>query len=119
MPDEPTTNAAPVPIRPHTAGEPSAPPPEFVVRRLQASLRATEMYVRIMIDRIELARISDLVRLDGAPTDALVQLTAISDALQSGANRTLGHLDPRLARKMAAVADLARRSASGRDHHPD
>jgi hypothetical protein len=109
MPDEPTTNAAPVPIRPHAAREPVAPP-EPVVQRLQASLRATEMYVRTLIDRIELARISDLVRLDGVPTDMLVQLAAVSDALQSGAHRTLRHLDPRLARKTRAIADMAHAS---------
>lgn len=109
MPDEPTIHAAPVPIRPHTARELS-PPPESVVRKLQASLRATEVYVRILIDRIELARTSDLVRLDGVPTDALVQLTAVSDTLQGGADRTLGHLDPELARKTQGVADMAHAS---------
>jgi hypothetical protein len=110
MPDEPTTNAAPVSIRPWTAPEPVAPP-ELVVQRLQASLRATEMYVRTLIDQIELARISDLVRLDGVPTDLLVQLTAVSDALQGRAHGTLRHLDPKLARKTQAVADMAHASA--------
>jgi hypothetical protein len=109
MPDEPTSNAAPVPIRPHVVREPS-PPPASVVRTLHASLRATEVYVRILIDRIELARLGDLVQLDGLPTDAIVQLTAFSDALQGGAHRALGHVDLELARKAQAVADMAHAS---------
>ena len=111
MTDEPIPDDPPVPIRYRREPE-GAAPPAGAVRGLYASLRATAEYVRVLIDRIELAGSSDLVRLDGVPAAALVQLTACSDALQRGADVTLDHLDPQLARTMAAVADLARQSAS-------
>lgn len=111
MSDEPITDSAPVPMRPSRG--PNAPaPPEAVVRAVHASLRATEAYVRVLVDRIEMSRTSDLVRLDGVPADALVRLAAISDALQDGADRVLHQLDVRLAQKMRDIADLEHQGAS-------
>jgi hypothetical protein len=107
MSDEPIPDAAPVLIG--RRGTPDGPPPaQSVVDALHASLRASEVYVRVLIDRVELARTSDLVRLDRMPADALVQLTALSDALQGGADRALRQLDPALARTARALAELAR-----------
>lgn len=79
-----------------------------MVRELSASLRAADVYVRLLIDRMELASTTGLLPLDGVPADALAQLTAASEAFQSGADRTLGHLDPGLAQTARAVADLMR-----------
>lgn len=110
MPDEPNTNSAPLPLRPRREQQ-AAAPPESTVHAAHTSLRATETYVRTLIDRIELARTSRLVRLDGVPADALVQVTAVSDALQDGADRVLGHLDAGLAQTARSVADLARQGA--------
>lgn len=112
MSDKPSINRAPVPIR---SGAASSEPPEAIVRDLRASLRATDVYVRLLLDRIELACTSDLVRLDGVPADALAQLTGASEALQGGASRALSHIDPHLARTAGAVADLMRRGANASD----
>jgi hypothetical protein len=117
MPDEPIIDAVPVPIRSRPGLEGLAPP-QAVVRELHASLRATAEYVRVLIDRIELAESSDLVRLDGVPANVLVQLTAHANALQRGADSALDRLDPNLARSVGAVADLARQSASPPDWLP-
>lgn len=110
MSDEPITDAAPVPIRPGTASE-TSPPPESVVRNLHASLRATEVYLRVLIDRIELSLTSDLVRLDAVPPDALLRLTTVSDSFHGDADLVLGHLSPEVAWKAQGIADMARASA--------
>ena len=112
MTDQPIPEDAPVPIRSRRPGLEESAPPQGVVRGLHASLRATAEYVRVLIDRIELAESSDLVRLDSVPAQALVQITVRSDALQRDVDRALEHVDPSLARSMLAVADLARQSAN-------
>jgi hypothetical protein len=99
---------APVPIRPTISS--SGPPPDLIVRQTLASLRAADVYIRLLIDRIELARSSDLVQLDGVPVATLVRLTAASEALQDGADRTLADIAPDLAARTEVVADLARQS---------
>jgi hypothetical protein len=110
MPDQPITTSAPLPMRSRLERA-TAGPPESAIHAAHASLRATEAYVRVLIDRIELARTSDLVRLDRVPADALVRLTAVSDALQDGADGVLRHLDAGLAQRMRTVADLAQQAA--------
>jgi len=109
MTDEPIPHAEPLPLRPSAAR--GAPPPAWVVRRLLASLRATEVYVRLLVDRIELARTSGLVQLGGVPANVLVQLADASDVLRERADHTLGRLDPQVARTARAVAEIACESA--------
>jgi hypothetical protein len=109
MSDDPIIETAPLPLR--RAAPEASPPPESVVRELHASLRATEVYVGVLIDRIELARTSGLVQLDGVPADVFVKLIGISNTLQTGAGSALTHLDRDLAGKVQAVAALAYESA--------
>jgi hypothetical protein len=105
MADKRAIGGAPVPIRSHLAPRERSAPPDAIVDALRASLRATGVYVRLLIDRIELACTTDLLRLDGVPADALAQLTAASEALQGRADCALGML-----------ADVMRHSVSD-EHH--
>ncbi|HEX4806446.1 MAG TPA: hypothetical protein VFU94_11150 [Conexibacter sp.] len=47
------------------------------------------------------------------PPDVLLRLTAISEALQEAGDAALCHLDPRLARRAWAAADLAAQATPG------
>lgn len=96
---------APSTVRP--VGEPPAPP-AAIVRELRASLRASDVYVSLVIDRLELASASDPRPLERVPSDAVVQLSAASEALQAGATRILAHLSPTLAARAEEMAELMR-----------
>jgi len=109
MSDEPIIETAPVPLQ--RAAPEASPPPESVVRELHASLRATEVYIGVLSDRIEMARTSALVQLDGVPADVFIKLIGISNTLQHEAHSALAHLDRDLASKAQAVAELAYESA--------
>jgi len=93
--------------------------PEFVVLTLYASLRATATYVGLLVDRIDMAYAAE-DRLDrgpaDVPADVLLRLTATSDALQEASDAALCHLDPQLARRAWAAADLASQAAPGGEH---
>jgi hypothetical protein len=106
-----TPPPTPVPIRPH-APQATSPPPS-VVRKLHASLRAAEVYLQVLTDRIELARTQGLVQFPGVPAKALIHLITVSNALQDSAERTMVHLDPELAQLTQAVADMSCRSVTG------
>ena len=111
MSEKPTPENTPIPIRRH--GDPVLS--QTIVQDALASLRATEVYVGILIDRIELACASDLIVLEGVPAESLIQLTASSQALQGRANRALGQMDRGLARAAYIVADLARQAVRPSD----
>lgn len=90
--------------------------PEAVVLRLYASLRGAATYVGLLVDRIDLAYAgnaqSDHQPAD-VPADVLLQVIAVSDALQEATDAALCHLDPRLAQRAWAAADLASQSRPG------
>lgn len=93
--------------------------PELVVLTLYASLRATAAYVGLLADRIDMAYTAGAT-LDRAPADVpaavLVRLTAASDALQEASDAALSHLDPQLARRAWAAADVASQAMPGDEH---
>jgi len=90
--------------------------PEAVVVRLYASLCGTATYVALLVDRIDMACVPD-AQLGRAPADVpadvLMRLTAVSDALQEASDAALCHLDPRLARRAWAAADVASQATPG------
>jgi len=92
------------PVRP-----PASPAPQYLLRRTEASLRATDVYRRLLNDRLELARTTHapggLGRLDGA---ALLRVAAASDALQCAAEDALAQIEPQLASRARFVAGAAR-----------
>jgi hypothetical protein len=94
--------------------------PELVVLTLYASLRATAVYVGLLADRIDMAYTPG-AELDRTPADVaadvLVRLTATSDALQEASDAALCHLDPQLARRAWAAADVASQAAPGGEHN--
>lgn len=83
--------------------------PEHLLRATEASLRATDVYRRLLNDRLELARTTHaptgLGRLDGA---ALLHVAAASDALQRAAEDALAQIEPQLAKQARLVAEAAR-----------
>ncbi|HZV74070.1 MAG TPA: hypothetical protein VFF79_10175 [Conexibacter sp.] len=82
-----------------------------LVQQVRASLRAADVYARVLSDRFELACTTDPHLLDGVPADLLPHLIAASDAFQDGARHALWHIEPELARNARVIADLARESA--------
>jgi hypothetical protein len=90
-------------------------PPARIVDDARASLRAADMYVRVLIDRIDLSCTSDLAGLGEVSADDLARLAAASDAFVREADRTLAHLHPDVARNARIVADLARESVDRGD----
>jgi hypothetical protein len=104
----------PVPIRRADRARRHREPPSEIVHDVRASLRATDVYVRFLIDRLELALTSDLVHLDGVPDDALVRLLAASDAFRDGAGSTLAHISPDLAQSARTIASLAEQGAGAK-----
>jgi hypothetical protein len=86
---------------------PASPVPEHLLRTTEASLRATDVYLRLVSFRLDLARHTDsaagLGRLDGA---ALMRIAAASDALQSAAENALAQIDRQAARKARLAAEL-------------
>jgi hypothetical protein len=92
--------------------------PESVVLRLYASLRGTATLVGLLVDRIDMAYAPgaqvDRVPAD-VPAEVLVRLTAVSDALREASDAALCHLDPRLARRAWAAADMASQATPGGD----
>jgi len=76
--------------------------------------------VGLLVDRIDLAYAPDARRERGradvpadVPAEALLRLTAISDALQEASDAALCHLDPELARRAWATADVASQATPG------
>jgi hypothetical protein len=113
--NDPSSDRAPVPIRPRRVlGDPPAPP-ERIVRELRASLCASDVYAGLVIDRLALACTTSLLRLDGVPVHAIAQLTAASEAFQTGADRVLAHLDPAFADRAARMAGLMRERSRASD----
>jgi hypothetical protein len=104
----------PVPIRRADRARLHREPQQQIVHDVRASLRATDVYVRFLIDRLELALTSDLVHLDGVPDEALVRLLAASDAFRDGAGRTLAHISPDLAQSARTIASLAEQGAGAK-----
>lgn len=96
----------PISIRPRLA-EKGPLRPLGVLGNLRASLRASEVYVCVLLDQIELASATDSGPLDRMPTTALKDLTAISDTLHDGVQRMLHHLNRDVARNARAAASLA------------
>lgn len=88
--------------------------PEHLLRATEASLRATDVYRRLLNDRLELARTTHapagLGRLDGA---ALLRVAAASDALQRAAEDALAQIEPRLGKRARFVAEAAREIVPG------
>lgn len=93
------------------SGEPQSC--DALIRRAHASLRATGVLADVLSDQLAYACAVDVGRLEGISAEQLVQLVAVSDALQDGACRTLWLIDPELARNGRILARLARESASG------
>jgi hypothetical protein len=92
---------------------PASPPaPEHLLRATEASLRATDVYLRLLSFRLDLARHANsatgLGRLDGA---ALLRIAVASDALQSAAESALAQIDCQAATKARQAAELAREGA--------
>ncbi|HXE45933.1 MAG TPA: hypothetical protein VN635_12140 [Conexibacter sp.] len=101
-------------VRPHLRR--ASPAPESVVLALYASLRGTAAYVALLVDRIDMAHLPDaqIERTPAdVPADLLVRLTALCDALRAAADAVLCQLDPLLARRAWAAADVASQAAPG------
>jgi hypothetical protein len=93
---------------------PDSPAPEHLLRATEASLRATDVYRRLLNDRLALARTTHapagLGRIDGA---ALLHVAAASDALQCAAEDVLAQIEPQLANRARLVAEAAREIVPG------
>jgi hypothetical protein len=93
---------------------PASPAPEHLLRTTEASLRATEVYLRLLNDRLELARTTHapggLGGLDGA---VLLRVAAASDALQCAAEDALAQIERQLANRARFVAEAAREIVPG------
>jgi len=102
------------PLRKHRRN--ASPSPETVVLELYASLRGTAAYVALLLDRIDMASIPE-IQLDRAPADvpveALLRLHAISEALHAASDAVLVHIDPQLARRAWAAADVDSQTSPG------
>ena len=87
---------------------PSSEPPEQLRLASEASLRATAVHVRLLHDRLEMAR---RVRVGGGlgrlETSALHRVNAASDALQHACEEALAQIDHRLAAQARLVGDAA------------
>ena len=83
--------------------------PNDLLRATEATLRATDVYVRLLTHRLELARRANaptgLGNLDGA---AVLRAAAAADALTSAAADALSQIDRQLAARARAVAEVAR-----------
>lgn len=82
--------------------------PSTLVGELRASLRATDAYLRVLTERLELACATDPTQLTALHADFLIHVIAASDAFGNAAMHTLRHIEPRLAHRAEAIADLAR-----------
>jgi hypothetical protein len=89
--------------------QPTSMAPEHLLRTTEASLRATDVYLRVVTFRLELARRSSnpagLGRLDAA---ALLCIAAALDALQSAAENALEQIDRQAAARARLAAETAR-----------
>ncbi|HET6448682.1 MAG TPA: hypothetical protein VFG31_06185 [Conexibacter sp.] len=90
--------------------------PEHLVTASEASVRATEVYARLLHDRLEHARRArvggGLGRLDAS---ALQRVIAASDALQHACEDALAQIDRQIATRARLVAQAAaERVPSGR-----
>jgi hypothetical protein len=88
---------------------PSSEPPEQLRLASEASLRATAVHVRLLHDRLEMAR--NACRLGGGlgrlETSALHRVIAASDALQHACEEALAQIDRRLAAQARLVGNAA------------
>lgn len=90
------------------AHQPRPTAPERLLRTTEASLRATDVYLRMLSFRLDLARHTNragLGRLDGP---ALLRIVAASDALQSAVENSLAQIDRQAATKARQAAESAR-----------
>jgi hypothetical protein len=81
---------------------------DALIQRAQASLRAASALAHVLSDRLAYACATDVGQLDTISAEHLVQLIAVSDALQDGACRTLWLIEPELAQNGRIIARLAR-----------
>ncbi|HXE94250.1 MAG TPA: hypothetical protein VN544_10655 [Gaiellaceae bacterium] len=83
--------------------------PEQQLHATEATLRATDVYARLMHHRLELARRTGdragLGRLDGA---ALVRVAVVADALGSALEQALAQIEADLATRARLVAETVR-----------
>ena len=87
---------------------PSSEPPEHVRLASEASLRASEVHVRLLYDRLETAR---RARVGGGfgrlEASALHRVVATSEALQHACEEALAQIDRQLAARARLVAQAA------------
>ncbi len=90
--------------------------PERLLRTTEATLRATDIYSRLLHDRLELARRSGdhgpLGALDGV---ALLRVQAVAEALRNAAADALAQTDGELAWCAQLVAEAAREAVPPAD----
>jgi hypothetical protein len=88
---------------------PRSTAPEHTLRATEATLRATDVYVSLLHNRLELARRTGdrvaLGRLDGA---ALLRVAAVADALGSALEQALAQIERDLAARARLVAETVR-----------
>lgn len=87
---------------------------DTLIALAQQTLRATSALAHVLGDRLAYACATDSGELDNIPPEHLVDIIAVSDALQDGACRTLWLIHPELARNGRIIASLARDGAGGR-----
>jgi len=81
---------------------------EQLLHRTEATLRAADVYSRLLIDRLEVARrAGDRSRLGGLDGGALLHVAVVGEALQRAAAEALAQLDRELARRAQLVAETA------------
>jgi hypothetical protein len=105
MPDERRTT--PVRLR----GGPRPVASSDHVAALISSMRAAEVYARVISDRFELASLDERAG-HRVPASLLRQLVEASDLLQHNAGRVLRQIDPNVARRVRAIASMAREHRS-------
>jgi hypothetical protein len=89
--------------------QPTSAAPEHLVRSTEASLRATDVYLRIVTFRLELARrSSNPAELDGLDAAALLRIAVASGALQDAAENALVQIDGQAASRARLAAEMAR-----------
>jgi len=94
----------------------SSEPPEYLRLASEASLRASDVHVRLLCDRLEIARCArvggGLGRLEAG---ALHRVIAASDALQHAYEQAFAQIDRQLAERADLVAQAAAERVPGGD----
>jgi hypothetical protein len=82
--------------------------PEQLLCRTEATLRAADVYSRLLIDRLELARrAGDRSRLGALDGVALLHVAVVGEALQRAMSEALAQVDRELARRAQLIAETA------------